>query len=64
MQTLKDVIKREDERVNLKNGAICISIVVIIVFMAFGLRGMHFAFEQSPATTPVTTVTADGEDTN
>ena len=60
MQTLKDIFKREDERVNIRNMALCISIVVLVVFLAFGLKGMHFVFQQSPATTP-TAVTADGE---
>ena len=57
MQTLKDVFKRENERAHLKNGAICISIVIIVVLLAFGLKGMHFAFQQSPATTPATVIT-------
>lgn len=64
MQTLKDVFKREDERMNVRNVALCVSIVVFIVFLAFGLRGMHFAFQQSPITTTPTAVTADGENTN
>jgi len=57
MQTLKDVFKREDERVNLKNGAIVISIVIIVVLLAFGLKGMHFAFQQSPTTTSTPVIT-------
>ena len=63
MQTLKDIFKREDERLNLKNGAICISIVVLIVLLAFGFKGLNFALQQSPTTTP-TAITADGENTN
>ncbi|MGA1198162.1 MAG: hypothetical protein ACO36I_16880 [Candidatus Latescibacterota bacterium] len=63
MQTLKDVLKRENERVHLKNGAICISIVIIVVLLAFGLKGMHFAFQQSPPTTPTSVIT-DGENNN
>jgi hypothetical protein len=63
MQTLKDVLKRENERVHLKNGAICISIVIIVVLLAFGLKGMHFAFQQSPPKTPTSVIT-DGENNN
>ena len=57
MQTLKDVFKRESERTHLKNGAICIAIVILVVVLAFGFKGMHFAFQQSPASTPATVTT-------
>lgn len=60
MQTLKDVFQREDERVNLKNMAICTTVVILVVFLAFGLRGMHFVFQQSPTSTP-TSIVVDSE---
>mgnify|MGYP006919315492 CR=1 FL=1 len=48
MQMLKEVFQREDERFNLKNGAICISIVVLIVFLAFALEACTFPFNNPP----------------
>lgn len=57
MQTLKDVFKRENERAHLKNGAICISIVILVVLLAFGLKGIHFALQQSPETPPTSVIT-------
>jgi hypothetical protein len=59
MQMLKEVFQREDERFNLKNGAICISIVVLIVFLAFAFRGVHVSLQQSPPSTQVSPTADD-----
>lgn len=48
MQTLKDVFKREDERLNLINVAVCVALIVAIVSFVFGLTEMKFAFQSSP----------------
>ncbi|MDA0711871.1 MAG: hypothetical protein O3B73_16860 [bacterium] len=60
MQTLKDVFKREAERNHLKNGAICIAIVIVVIFLAFGVGGLRFSFEQSPGA-PSATHIPDGQ---
>jgi len=60
MQTLKEVFSREEERIHIRNGALCISIVVLVVLLAFGLRGLHFALHQSPPVASIT-LTTDGE---
>jgi hypothetical protein len=63
MQTLKEVFQREDERINLKNMALCTSIVVLLVFLAFGFRDMQVSVQQSAPPTPAP-VTADGSMVN
>ena len=57
MQTLKDVFRREDERLNLVNMSLCIAIVVLLVVMAFGIREMRFAVQKSPVEQPAQTST-------
>ncbi|MDP6042767.1 MAG: hypothetical protein QGG64_29730 [Candidatus Latescibacteria bacterium] len=42
MQTLKEIFRREDERLNLLNGAIVIFIVVSFIILAFALSEMRF----------------------
>lgn len=60
MQTLKDVLSRENERIHIRNGAVCISIVVLVVLLAFGLQGIHFALQEAPPMTSMT-LSSDGE---
>ena len=57
MQTLKDVFRREDERLNLVNMGLCIALVVLLVVVAFGMREMRFAVQKSPVEKPVPTST-------
>ena len=65
MQTLKDVFRREDERLNLVNMGICIALVVLLVVVVFGIREMRFAVQQSPveqaAPVPTEATTDEGK---
>jgi len=60
MQKLKEILMREDERVNLKNIGFCTLVILALVAVAFGIVNMKFLFESSPggpASGPVATET-------
>ena len=61
MQTLKDVFKREDERLNLVNVSLCVAIVVAVVVLLFGIGELNFAFMGSTADPPPAVVQTEGE---
>ena len=42
MQTLKEIFMREDEKLNLRNGAITIFIVISFVIVAMTISEMRF----------------------
>jgi len=42
MQTLKQVLNREDERRNLKNVVLCLLTTLVMVIFAFGLIQVDF----------------------
>ena len=42
MQTLKDVLSRQEERQNLRNTGFCILLVVAMLLASFGLVSMKF----------------------
>ncbi len=41
MQTLKEILQREQERHNLKNLGICAGVVILLTALAFGLLGLN-----------------------
>jgi len=48
MQRLKEILMREDERLNLRNVGFCFLVVVFLVAIAFGVGNMKFLFQSSP----------------
>ena len=51
MPSLKETLGREEERLNLKNGSICILLVIALVTVVFGFTYMKPLF-QGERTTP------------
>lgn len=48
MQRLKEILMRQDERLNLKNVGFCFLVVISLVAIAFGVVNMKFLFQSSP----------------
>ena len=57
MQTLHDILNREDERFDLKNMGFCTLVVLVLVGIAFGLMNIKTLF-------PVGLEKAQGEKAN
>ena len=45
MQTLREILGREDERRNLRDVGICVLLVLALIAGAFGVAHMQFLFE-------------------
>ena len=48
MATLRTVLARHDEKLNVKNALLCVALVVILVSFAFGLMNMKLLFQDTP----------------
>ncbi len=49
MQTLKEILGREEERHNLQSVGLCVLVVLVLIVFSFGLVHMKFMFESEPA---------------
>ena len=45
MQTLREILGREDERRNLRSVGLCVLLILVLVAGAFGVVHMQFLFE-------------------
>jgi len=48
MQTLKEILGREDERLNLRNVGFCVAVVLVLVAIALGVTQLQFLFQGTP----------------
>lgn len=64
MQTLKEIFMREDERLNLRNGAICILIVASLIIVVFALSELRFGTQDTSLQKDAPTAAHEGESTN
>ena len=48
MQSLKEVMDREEERLNLRNVGLCVVAVLVLVAITFGVAELRFLFQDTP----------------
>jgi hypothetical protein len=41
MQTLKEVLSRQEERQNLRNAGLCVLLILALVLVSFGVTQVH-----------------------
>ena len=59
MQTLKEILSREQERRNIRNVCFCVLTVCILVVVGFGVVGMKFLIQDGASRTEDASVVVD-----
>ena len=48
MQTLKEILDRQEERLNLRNVGFCVAVVLVLLAIIFGVAQLTFLFHGTP----------------
>ena len=58
MQTMKEIMGRTDEQLNLRNTGFCYLLVIVLVVLAFGVTFLD-TVQKNPSTTETSVATGD-----